>query len=139
MDEAQLSAEIRHLRAYNCLWAFLWVASTCIALNFSCPQVGRWATQPKCYKTSSGGLRISSWNGPLIVTHLVAGYSGRRIARLSPPIIFVDSESMEISREELAKLSWQCEGGPCKSPSKDAELGILYERPDVKMEKPAEP
>ena len=137
MEEAQLSAEIRRLRSYNQLWAVLWIATAFGAFLLATPMLGRKILAPSCRKTDGGGLRISTMHGPTIVTHLVAGGSGNRLrlALLPTPITFVDSETAIISVKELAKLSWQCEGGPCEAPPTDAKYGVLYQQPELIMGK----
>jgi hypothetical protein len=139
MDENQLLVEIRRLRSYNQLWAVLWIVTALGVFLFATPMLGRKILAPSCRKMDGGGLRVSTMHGPTIVTHLVAKGNRLHVAPLSKPITIVDSEGAEISREEFAKLSWQCEGGPCEAPPADAKYGVLYQQPELIMEEPKSP
>jgi hypothetical protein len=64
----------------------------------------------RVYRTDDGGIKLgSASDGPFVVTHL--SVVSRRepeksVARLSPPIVIVDSAGATLSKSDFERLKW---------------------------------
>lgn len=85
---------------------------------------------------ANGEIRLSAGSdGPFIATHLIRFRPGQApfaLARLPEPVVFVESGSRTITREETAHLRWFDRfGEPATEFYADERLQVLYYRPQV--------
>jgi hypothetical protein len=85
---------------------------------------------------ADGGIKFSSSSdGPFVVTHLVKvarSEQEKSVARLSQPIVIVDSAGATLSKSEFDKLSWHgYQGDAQSSPAAGTAITAFYYKPVV--------
>jgi hypothetical protein len=119
---------------------FMLVATLAVALLYSGYLALRFVDGTRHRLSVSGGVNddihlSAGSDGPFIATHLIRFRPGQApfaLARLPEPLVFVESGSRTITREEMARLRWFDRfGEPVTAFYVDERLQALYQRPLV--------
>jgi hypothetical protein len=88
----------------------------------------------RVYWTEEGGIELRcASDGPFVVTHLSVvsrGEPEKSVARLSPPIVIIDSAGATLSKSDFEKLKWYGYlGDERPAPAADTAIVAFYSKP----------